>query len=223
VDLATLDIISDKLPVIKKDSSLEEINNLLTYYNSDTCVICDDDKYIGQIKINDLINTDLVSLFEDESKINSNLFVAKESDIFRVADIFINSDADNLPVVDDQMRYMGSINKDSFVKIFGNSLAAKIPGSLIVLDIFSEDYSLTEISTIIESENAKITGLFINNRNTFDNIFEVSIKLNLTNIDRILASFERYNYKIKYYSSIESIASEKIMENYNALIHYLNV
>jgi acetoin utilization protein AcuB len=223
VDLTTLDIISDKLPVIKKGFSIEVVNNLLTYYDSDTCVICDDNKYIGLAKINNLKNIDLESLFKDESIINSDLFVDKESDIFHVADIFINSDSDNLPVVDDQMKYIGSINKESFVKIFGNSLAIKIPGSLIVLDIFSEDYSLTEISTIVESENAKITGLFVNNRNTADNIFEVSIKLNLTNIDRILASFERYNYKVKYYSSIESIASEKLMENYNALIHYLNV
>lgn len=223
MDLTTLDIISDGLPVIKKTYSAEEVNNILSYYNSDTCIICDEGKFIGQIKVNNLKNTDLPSLFEEESIINSALFVDKESDIFRIADIFINSDADNLPVIDDQMTYLGSIHKESFVKIFGNSLAVKIPGSLIVLEMFSEDYSLTEISTIIETENAKITGLFINNRNTTDNIFEVSIKLNLTNIDRILASFERYNYKVKYFSSIESIATEKIMENYNALIHYLNV
>jgi len=223
VDLTTLNIISDTLPVIKKSYSPEEIINIITYNNYNTCILCDDDKYIGQTNINNLQNTDLASLIEDEGKINSNSFVHKDSDIYHVADIFINSDEDILPVIDEQKKYLGSIDKKSFVKIFGNSLAIKIPGSLIVLEVFSEDYSLTEISTIVESENAKILGLFINIRNTTDNIFEISIKLNLTNIDRILASFERYNYKVKYYSSIESIATEKIIENYNALIHYLNV
>ena len=56
-----------------------------------------------------------------------------------------------------------------------------------------------------------------------DNKIEVILKLNNKNIDRVIASFERFEYTIKSFSSSESMSNDKLKDHFDALMHYLNV
>ncbi|OYT10878.1 MAG: CBS domain-containing protein, partial [Bacteroidetes bacterium 4572_112] len=52
---------------------------------------------------------------------------------------------------------------------------------------------------------------------------DVTIKLSGENIDAIIQTFERYNYKIKYSFNSNKESVSKIEENYQSLMSYLNV
>ena len=50
----------------------------------------------------------------------------------------------------------------------------------------------------------------------------VTIKLNKIEVSDIVATFQRYDYQIRYYFGEEQYANE-LKENYNHLISYLNI
>jgi hypothetical protein len=55
------------------------------------------------------------------------------------------------------------------------------------------DYSMSQITQIVESNNGKLLGLFISES---DVSIEVTMKISLGAINEIIQSFRRYNYEI---------------------------
>jgi hypothetical protein len=56
------------------------------------------------------------------------------------------------------------------------------------------DYSMSQITQIVESNNGKLLGLFISESDV--STIEVTMKISLGAINEIIQSFRRYNYEI---------------------------
>ena len=81
------------------------------------------------------------------------------------------------------------------------------PGGLIVLEMESKNYSFNEISKLVETNDAQITQL---NTNTDPEtgLMQVTIKINKPGISDIVATFQRYEYNVKYYFGEELFENE---------------
>jgi len=91
----------------------------------------------------------------------------------------------------------------------------------LTLELQRRDYSLVEIARIVESENAQILSSFITtNKDAF--LMDVTIKVNRPDIHGIIATFERFNYKIKA-SFMEAQFTDTLRERYDLLMAYLSV
>ena len=93
-------------------------------------------------------------------------------------------------------------------------------GGVIVLEMNSNDYSLTEIASIVESNDTKILSSYIISKPTSTNI-EVTIKLNRQDITAIIKDFERREYKVSA-SYKEEEADGDFLERYESLMRFLN-
>ena len=84
------------------------------------------------------------------------------------------------------------------------------------------DYSMTELSRIIESEGGKILSSFIENNEQQPGKIRVTIKLNLENGSAIISALERFGYTI---SSIFGKGDEELIEKerLDTLLRYLKV
>jgi hypothetical protein len=56
------------------------------------------------------------------------------------------------------------------------------------------DYSMSQITQIVESNNGKLLGLFIS-ESSIDSI-EITLKITLGAMNEIIQTFRRYNYEI---------------------------
>jgi hypothetical protein len=79
---------------------------------------------------------------------------------------------------------------------FASEYSFDEPGAIIVLELNKVDYSLTEISRIIESEKGTILSCLISQQREDSNILLVTLKINLQDIQYVKATFERFNYNI---------------------------
>ena len=84
----------------------------------------------------------------------------------------------------------------------------------------NNDYSLTEIASIIESNNTKILSSYIISKPNSTNI-EVTIKLNKQDITAIIKDFERRGYKVNA-SYKEEESDGDFLERYESLMRFLN-
>ena len=93
-------------------------------------------------------------------------------------------------------------------------------GGVIVLEMNSNDYSLTEIASIVESNNTKILSSYIISKPNSTNI-EVTIKLNKQDITAIIKDFERHEYTISASYKEEEVDGD-FVERYESLMRFLN-
>jgi len=126
-----------------------------------------------------------------------------------------------IPVVDEKNTYLGSITLKCLVKYFARLAAVDNPGGIIVLSMGIRDYSLNEISRIVESNDARILSLYIDTLPD-STMMEVTIKINRMDIGPIIQTFTRYNYEIKA-SFFEGDYNDTLRDRYDALMKYLDI
>jgi hypothetical protein len=82
-------------------------------------------------------------------------------------------------------------------------------------------FSFSELSKLVETNDAQITQL----NSYWDNnssAFLVTLKINKFEISDIIATFQRYEYTVKYYFGEELYVNE-LKSNYDHLMNYLNI
>jgi acetoin utilization protein AcuB len=83
------------------------------------------------------------------------------------------------------------------------------------------NFSFSELSKLVETNDAQITQL-----NTYwdtnSSSFLVTLKINKFEISDIVATFQRYEYQVKYYFGEELYVNE-LKSNYDHLMNYLNI
>ena len=94
--------------------------------------------------------------------------------------------------------------------------------SLIILEIPSKDYFLTEIARIVESNNAHVIALSVFPISGNAELL-VSLKLAISDLTSVLRSFERFNYKVVYYYMKEGEVTDIQKERLDELLYYLDM
>lgn len=126
-----------------------------------------------------------------------------------------------VPVINREGKYIGLITNEDLLRNFGESSTFSSQGSIVVLEVLRHDYSLSEISRIVESEGAVILSSFVRSFEN-SNRLEVTIKVNSQSIAATMATFERYNYNVKA-SFNEKQLTDALRERYDSFMNYLNV
>jgi len=125
-----------------------------------------------------------------------------------------------MAVLDEQGEYQGVLKTKDVVKALSNSLSIRSSGSIIVIRVKPIDYSLSDLSRIIEYSDAKIMGFFIFEVEGSDEL-EVHIKLNTGVLKHILATLERYDYKVVQYFNREDLADD-MDQRFENLMNYID-
>jgi CBS domain-containing protein len=184
--------------------------------------IVEDDEFLGLISDTDILTSN--NLEENIGSLPltiSNAYVIETQHIYDVIRIIDAMKLTLLPVLDEKKHYLGSVPLASLSHHLSGLMALNNPGGIIILEINDKDYLLTEIAQIVESNDAKILGMYIT---TFPDStrMEVTLKVNKIDVGPILQTFIRYNYSIKA-SFSEDTYTESLQERYNSLMNYLNI
>jgi acetoin utilization protein AcuB len=126
-----------------------------------------------------------------------------------------------LPVVDQRNVYTGVITLPNLLKYLTINTSVLNPGGLIVLEVAENNYSMAEISQIIESNDAKIIGAFFTTRPD-STLIDITLKINDIDLNPVIQTFERYNYTIKA-TFAEKDDLDDLKERYDALMNYLSI
>ena len=149
-------------------------------------------------------------------------YVHDDQHLFEVIRIMSTMELTLLPVLDEHENYLGCITLSRLLKEFAQMGSIDQPGGIIVLQMNIADYSLHEISRIVESNDAKILS---SNVSTFSesNMIEVTLKLNKIDVSPVLQTFNRYEYQISASFSEENNYDDLLKERFGALMNYLNI
>ncbi len=98
------------------------------------------------------------------------------------------------------------------------------PGGIIVLEVSDINYSLTQISQIVEGNDAKILSLYIHKPSRpFPGNWILLLKINKVDLSGILQTFARYDYEIKATYMDESQIKDFYDDRYDLFMKYINL
>ncbi len=126
-----------------------------------------------------------------------------------------------VPVVSLDNKYMGVITLYDLLQFFAKSAAFVERGAVIVLEVNRQNYSLSQIARIVESENAFVLNSFVTSEPDTTEL-EVTLKISRPDIQRILATFVRFGYIVKASFTEEDYIND-LKENYDMLLNYLSI
>ena len=126
-----------------------------------------------------------------------------------------------VPIINGENEIMGAIAYNDLLKNASEFMSLNEPGGLIVLEMESNQYSFNEISRLIETNDAQITQLNTSN-DAQTGLMEVTIRVNKPEISDIVATFQRYDYNVKYFFGEELYVNE-LRNNYDNLMNYLKI
>lgn len=101
-----------------------------------------------------------------------------------------------IAVIGEEQNFLGAVTVSDTLLGFANSLSMRDPGGILVLLLDYRDYSLAEISRLVESNDAKILNTNVSTDKDETDKLRITLKINKTDLSRIVATFERFNYRI---------------------------
>lgn len=182
--------------------------------------VVEEEIYIGSIASDD------IETFDSSKKIidyrySLEIFFARTTMIWLdVLEVFAKNNTNLIPVLDEKNKYVGYYEIGDIMKFFNETPFLHETGRIIVIKKRELDYSMSEITQIIESNNGKILGLFVSETDT-ENI-QITIKVSLGAINEIIQSFRRYNYEI-ISEHFEDNYINTLKERSDYLDKYLNI
>lgn len=142
--------------------------------------------------------------------------------IFDVMKLGYESTSSVLPVINEKEKYLGAISPKSLIECLHQFNFAKETGGIFVLEMETIQYSLAEITRLIESNKSMVLSVATAEvEDIFDKI-SVTIKVNTLDLTYILATFERYNYNITHvFHHAEQI--DHLKDRYDSFMNYMNI
>jgi len=127
-----------------------------------------------------------------------------------------------IPIIDKELNYKGAVRKDEILDFLSESYSISDKESVIILEHFARDYSLTEICNIIEQEGGKILGVLTSATPETSEKMWISLTIHTNMLQQTISSLERHEYNIVAHMSNEE--NETIIkERYESLMTFLNV
>jgi len=145
----------------------------------------------------------------------------EDQHIYEVIELLARMELTLVPVLNHEKQYLGVITQEGLTRKFAHLLAMQQPGGIIELEMSQHDYSLSEISQIVESNNGRILSLYV--AASEDNTkLRVTLKINLTDLTSILETLNRYNYTVVSSHMSSEDLDEFYQERFDVFLKYLN-
>ena len=216
------ELITDEVPPLKLSDTGKKVLDWMEDLRISHLPVVNKREFLGLVSYDDVLDLNDAKKTLDHLKVSMiKASVRQEHHIFDVLKVISNYNVSAVAVLDDDNQYVGVITANSIIQKVAAMPFVHEPGSIVILEMNTRDYSLSQISQIVEGNDAKILSMHINAHRDSTKI-EVTLKINKEELAPILQSFGRYNYTVKatFHQNNLNVDLKKRFEEF---IHFLNI
>ncbi|HEY4652503.1 MAG TPA: CBS domain-containing protein [Pontibacter sp.] len=191
------ELINQMIPPLKLYDTVEKALRWMDEFRVNELPVVSNRKYLGMATEPELVElTERTQTLKEVELDYQDIHVMHFQHFYDVMEIAIKNKVQVVPVLDDVQEYMGIITINDTLAAFGQMSALQGQGSILVLSMPERDYSLSQISRLIEEENAKILSAYVSPDELDPYQIKLTLKLNASDLSRIIATLERFEYRI---------------------------
>jgi acetoin utilization protein AcuB len=217
------DLISQIIPSLKTSDTGQTALNWMEIFRISHLPIVNNQDFLGLIS-----DTDIYDMNQPEEPIGNHEltllkpYVTENQHLFEVIGLAAQLKLSVVPVLDDHSHYKGVITTNDLISHIAAISSMDQPGGIIVLEMIDRDYSLSQIAQIVESNNVKVLSMYITSPRESTR-FEVTLKVDTTDLLSLIRTFERYNYDVKTWVTTNDSIERFYSERFDLLMKYLNM
>ncbi|MFQ5334852.1 MAG: CBS domain-containing protein [Flavobacteriales bacterium] len=220
--MLAFELLTDDIPPLKPAETTGKALKWMDDFKVSHLPIVDGIRFIGIISEADLLDMEDRDIrLSDAGLPLINTFATDGQHVFEVVKIVSDQHLSVIPVLTPQERYLGAISISRLMQVIAEMPVVEDPGGIIVLELNRVDYLLSQIASIVESNDAKILGTFITSHPD-SNKMQLTVKVNVLDLSPILQTFERYDYKVMAFYHQKSLYDD-LKERYDSFLNYLNI
>ena len=193
---------------------------LFESFNIDFLPIVEEGILIGCLPADFNLLTEEKTLIRECLNDSELFYVNRNDNLIDALRILGINDSNTVFVINNNNQYLGYITQYDVLSSLSNTPFFNELGGVIIIKKPLKDYSISEISQIVESENGKILGILITD--FIDDDVVLTVKINRMRLGTIEASLKRFGYIILD-SYHENKNIDDLQNRYNYLMSYLNV
>lgn len=216
------DLIAPDLPPLRMQDDIGRALDWMEEFKVSHLPVVDNMRLVGWVTDRELVdrNDPLGSVGSVMERVEVP-FVRAGQHIYDVVRLFSERGLTVVPVLDDLGQYLGAVHEHATLRALSQLMGIEEPGSVVVLEMNQNDYSLNLIARIVEGEDARLLSVY--SRNLPDSMrMEVTLKINREDISAVLRSFERFDLYVR--SSYQSSKlHEDLRSRYEELMRYINL
>lgn len=217
------ELINHMIPPLKLTDDAHKAMVWMEELRSNQLPVADKGNFLGLISEDIILDeNDVDKLVSEFQLIGTQCVVNEGTHFYDVIKMASDFEVKMVGVVNGEGEYVGVITIQDTISSFVQTAAIQRPGGIIVLSINQIDYSLSEISRLIEEENAKILSCIVKEDAHDPSKIRLTLKINKTDLSHITATLERFEYRIiARFQDPKTLEDEK--EKVGMLLKYLNI
>ncbi|TWI02279.1 CBS domain protein [Flavobacterium tiangeerense] len=188
------EFITNDFKAIDKQEFIATVQDFFSELHYSHFPVVDEGVYIGSIPSKDIETFDSTKKVADYRFTLEGFFTRTNMVWLDVLEVFARNKTNLVPVLDENNTYVGYYEMEDVMRYFHDTPFLKEPGGIIVVKKPVLEYSMSQITQIVESNNGKLLGLFVSEA-AVDSIV-VTLKISLGAMNEIIQTFRRYNYEI---------------------------
>lgn len=218
--MIAFELLNDSIPPLKGSDTGEKALAWMDEFRVSHLPVVKGKEYSGLISEEEILNLDEPD--KPISKLKLSLprpFILGERHVYDAVKVFADLHISVLPVLNSKEQYIGMLTSSELLSAISNITAVGSVGGIIVIELNTNDYALSQIARIVESNNARILSAYITPHSDSTKM-ELTLKIDHTDLARVIASLTRHNFTVTS-SFHESVFREDMKFRYDALMHYL--
>lgn len=214
------DYLSCDFKPIDSQETIELVKDFFIDLNFSHFPIVEEGIYIGNIASDDVETFDNDKRVIDYKYTLEPFFTRSNAVWLEVLEVFAKNHSNLVPVLNEENQYVGYYVVDDIMSFFHQTPFLKESGGIIKIKKGIIDYSMSQISQIVESNNGKLLGMFVSEAE--NDTIEITLKISMGAINEIVQSFRRYGYEITS-EHLEDNYINNLKERSDYLNKYLNM
>ncbi|MAX69554.1 MAG: acetoin utilization protein acuB [Flavobacteriaceae bacterium] len=212
-------VINDVKPlsITDKISDVQLLFNQLTYSH---IPVQNNGIYLGCISEADAYCFEKAKSISDCNYAIEGFYVRPTTNWLDVLEAFAQNDTNIMPVLDEKNKYLGYYELNDIIHLFNETPFFSEPGGILIVEKGIHDYSFSEVSQIVESNDAKLLGAFISKMD--GDLAQITLKIGNASLNEVIQTFRRYSYNIISGHEEDSYI-ESLKERSQYLDKYLNM
>lgn len=217
------ELINHMIPPLKVTDDAHKAIVWMEEFRCNHLPVVDEGRLLGFISEEIILESnDIEKSLGDFELTGKECVVSPESHFYDILRIAGENKLQMVAVLDEEQQYAGVITVQDIMASFAQTAAIKMQGSILVLSMDLIDYSMAEISRLVEENKGKIISSTMVEDTMDHGKIKLTLKINQVDLSRIVATLERFSYRvIGRYQEIRKDVDDN--GRIDMLLKYLNI
>lgn len=191
----TNDYILKDITALRLNDSVKSAQNLFKNFPITHFPVVENDILIGSFAEDDARTIEnKEDVLENYSYLFNSFFAEEKATVLELIKIFADNNASIIPVLNADKKYIGYYDLNDVLEVFSSSPFMLEHSETLIVEKLENDYSMSEVTQIVETNGGKILGIYISDRK--DGSVQITLKVVTNELNEMMHTFRRYNYEI---------------------------